>query len=278
MKRAEARMNPRGREENILLVLMGVSAFFFIAFHVSPLWELAYHIWFVGMMAALALVAIINASLIAGYRNALVFLALGVTIGFSVEQFGIATGLIFGPYVYTEKLLPKIVDVPLVIPFCWFAVVYLAHVLANLILTGMPNTSERKLWRLATLSAVTAFVATGFDVAIDPLMSHRKVEAWIWTEGGDYFGVPFRNFQGWVITAFIIDLGYRLFVRSFGAHPIAGNANWAGYWAIGAWAGLAVGFILIATPVETQLIAVFAVFLPALMAAIGVARPRTAAA
>lgn len=255
-------------QENILVFVMGFAAFAFIAFHVSPLWKFAYHLWFTGLMFTLAVLALINAVLTTGYRNAIVFLVLAAVIGFSAEQFGIVSGLIFGPYVYTDRLQPKLLDVPIVIPLCWFAIVYFAHVLTNLIISGVANLKEHRLWRLSILAMLTAFIATGFDLAIDPLMSHKEVQAWIWTDGGAYFGVPFKNFQGWVLTAFAIDSLYRLFVREKGVKPVARDPQWAAMWVIAAWAALAVGFILIGNPIETQMIAVFAVLLPAALAAV----------
>ena len=85
-----------------------------------------------------------------------VFLVLASVIGFSAEQFGIVSGLIFGPYEYTDRLQPKLLDVPIVIPLCWFAIVYFAHVLTNLIISGVANLKDREAVEMRTSSV--AFV------------------------------------------------------------------------------------------------------------------------
>lgn len=266
---------PTDRQEMILLVVMGIGALSFIAFHVSPLWGLSHLIWFGGFMALLAFLAFINASLLSGYRNAAVFLALGAIIGFTMEKIGVETGLVFGQYVYSDKLGTKLSGVPYVIPLCWFGVVYFAHVLTNLIINGHPAARKATAIDTAGLALITALIATGFDVAVDPVMSHKNVETWIWTDGGEFFGVPFRNFQGWLVTSFLIDVIYRTFTARAGSRPVTQKPGLAVLCAICAWAGLAVGFMLISQPVESQMIAVFTILVPAIIAAIAYHLKRT---
>src|SRR5262245_11890214 len=127
------------------------------AFHVSPLWQYSFLIWFTPLMSALAAVAFVNASLLLGYRNAFVFLSLAAVIGFTAEQVGIWTGFVFGPYHYTEKLGPKLIDVPWVIPLCWFAVIYFSHLLTNVIARKHP-TATSGVGDVIALAAVTALI------------------------------------------------------------------------------------------------------------------------
>jgi uncharacterized membrane protein len=248
--------------EITLLGAMLLVASAVVAFHVSPLWQWSHLIWFTPMMAGLAIVAFLNASLLLGYRNAFVFLLLGATIGYAAEQFGIWTGLVFGPYRYTDKLGFKLIDVPWVIPLCWFAIVYFAHVLTNVIVHTHPVARARDVFILA---AVTALVATGFDVAMDPAMSHPEIQAWVWLTGGDYMGVPFKNFQGWFLTAFLIDLLYRGYAMREGIQPIGTRYRLATLTMLVVWGALGFGYMLIGLPVATQLIAVFTIMLPALL-------------
>lgn len=248
---------------------MAALVFFFVAFHISPLWHFSFLIWFGALMALFAIVGFINASLMVGYKKAALFVALGAIIGFCFEQVGIWTGAIFGPYHYTALLGPKLIDVPWVIPFSWFAAVYFAHVLTNLIIRATPVMKPVGLVQTAGMSLLTALIATGFDVAIDPTMSHPEVAAWIWdgmTPAEGYFGVPFKNFQGWVITAFLIDFLYRLIAPRLADAPISDRRRQASLYAIAMWLGLAFGFMLIGMPIATQLIAVFVMALPAFLA------------
>ena len=41
-----------------------------------------------------------------------------------------------------------------------------------------------------------------WDLSFDPICSTIN-HAWIWLEGGSYFGVPFSNFLGWLLTTFV---------------------------------------------------------------------------
>lgn len=254
--------------EKTLYGLMAVGLFFLLAFHVSPFWKISYLFWYKGMLAMLGLVGFINAAQLLGYKKAGVYLALAACIGFSMEQIGIWTGWVFGPYTYTDKLGPKLIDVPYVIPFAWFAVIYFAHVIANLILRASPIARDKGMVESAIVALLTAFIATGLDMALDPAMSHPTINAWVWTEGGAYMGVPFKNFQGWVLTAFLIDFLFRVYsqrvsdagiARSYSVRTIA-------LFAIAGWMGLGLGFMVIGFPVQTQLIAVFTVMLPGALA------------
>ncbi len=249
-----------------LFWLMVIGVFFILVFHVSPFWGLSYLLWFKGLMIGLAIVGLINAAILLGYRHAFIFLGLGALIGFSMEYMGVQTGSIFGPYKYSNLLGFKIGGVPWVIPLCWFALVYFAHVITNLIIYAHPVTQSKTLLHSAIISFLTAIVATGMDMALDPALSHPDVNAWIWTTGGQYFGVPFKNFQGWVITAFLIDFGYRLYSHKRSPQPLTPLFHSSANYAILAWAGLGLGFMVIGFPVETQLIAVFCVILPAFLA------------
>jgi len=253
-----------------LFWLMTIGIFILIAFHVSPFYGLSVLIWFQGAMAALAVVAFINASILLGYKHAVVFLILGAVIGWSLEHLGVLTGAVFGPYSYTAKLGFKIGAIPWVIPLCWFGIVYFAHVIANLILSGTPVLRANTVLQACLFSILTGLVATCMDMALDPALSHPEVLAWIWTDGGQYFGVPFKNFGGWVVTAFLIDICYRLYARRSSAKPNNKYAKLSGLYAILAWGGLGFSFMIIGYPVETQLTAIFCVILPALLALVKV--------
>ena len=252
--------------ETAMLIAMVLVAIFVSGFHVSPLWEWAFLIHFELLMGGLAVVAYLNAALLVGHRNAVVFLLLGALIGYSAEQLGIVTGWVFGPYYYTDKLGGKIGDVPWVIPLCWFALVYFAHVIVNLAMHSHPVARAHRLAHSVLLAAMTALIATGFDVAMDPAMSHPDIHAWVWTDGGEYMGVPFRNFRGWIGTAFLIDLLYRLYAARFGTQPVSNRVRYASLVLLLTWFCLGLGYMMIGYPVETQIVAVFCIVLPALIA------------
>jgi uncharacterized membrane protein len=64
------------------------------------------------------------------------------------------------------------------------------------------------------------------------LLSGPTIGAWVWTRGGPYYGVPLRNFLGWIVTTFTVYLLYRSVERRWtlqqiGRHPpsLAGTSS-----------------------------------------------------
>lgn len=254
------------RLEHLLIGLMVITVLFHLAFHVSPWINLAKDFNYEWAMIALFAFALSNGVLLIGWRNTLVFVVLGTTIGWSVEAYGIATGDVFGPYHYSDLLDPKLWTVPYVIPLAWFLVVYMAHVITNLMITRRPVQNNGKLYHLLLLSLVTGLIATAYDMAMDPTMS-QVVKAWIWDGNGKYFGVFFKNYAGWVVTAFAIDFLYRLWQRRFPSSAITNRPRLIAAFVIGAYSVLALAYMTFGYPVATQLVTVFVMGIPILTAA-----------
>jgi uncharacterized membrane protein len=55
---------------------------------------------------------------------------------------------------------------------------------------------------------------------VDPLLSGPVFKAWIWEQGGPYFGVPTQNFIGWLLTTFTVYGVYRLYERRTAPRPM----------------------------------------------------------
>jgi uncharacterized membrane protein len=83
-------------------------------------------------------VSLWSARTLIGWSAACGFAALAVPIGWFAEQMGASRGWFFGSYHYTNVLGPRIDDVPIAIPLMWFALTWLAWVMANLILWREP--------------------------------------------------------------------------------------------------------------------------------------------
>lgn len=144
---------------------------------------------------------------LAGHRAAFLFLGVTVVLSWVAEELGVRTGFIFGEYSYTSLLGPKLGSVPLVIPLYWFMIVYISYILANLMSEGTPVASPRLTpVRILLRALLTGLLATNYDLSFDPYMS-QVVKAWIWAPtnpNSSFFGVPFHNFYGWLVTAFLI--------------------------------------------------------------------------
>lgn len=141
--------------------------------------------------------AVLHAGQREGWKNALLLLALVFVVSLFYESVGVATGVIYGPYHYTDKLGPKFLGlVPYLIPVAWFMMSYPSFVIADRLVP-----SGWKRWqRLLAVAAVGGLAMTAWDVIMDPVMVAGG--HWVWDVEGAYFGIPLQNFWGWWLTVF----------------------------------------------------------------------------
>ena len=141
--------------------------------------------------------AVLHASQREGWKRALELLALVIVVSLAFESVGVATGLIYGPYHYTDKLGAKFLGlVPYIIPVAWFMMSYPSFVIADRLVP-----SGWKRWqRLLSVAAVGGLVMTAWDLVMDPIMVSGG--HWVWDTNGAYFGIPLQNFWGWWLTVF----------------------------------------------------------------------------
>lgn len=127
----------------------------------------------------------------------LVSAALIWTGGMAVEWFGVHTGHLFGSYGYSGILGPLLYGVPVTLGFAWIAVVCNAVLLCR--------DFGQSGWRLRLLRAVqVGFWIVLLDLVLDPVAHARGF--WTWGEGGGFYGVPVRNFGGWLIAGSLLSL------------------------------------------------------------------------
>ena len=172
------------------------------------------------LTAIVAMCSLAHAWYSLGGRHTLAFFGLSAVISWVYEQAGVATGLVFGAYHYTDYLGARLGDVPLLIPLAWFMMIYPSYVIANLALERRPTRTPEGMTRLVRLAAVSAVVMSLWDLVIDPILSGPSVRAWIWETGGPYFGIPIQNYVGWLLTTFTVYLAYRALERRFAPDPL----------------------------------------------------------
>lgn len=114
---------------------------------------------------------------------------------FIIEGAGAGTDFLFGSYDYTASFAPNLFGVPIAIGFAWLMVMATTHVLARWIIP-----SGGILYAIVGASG-----AVIIDLIIDPVAFLLK-EYWIWQDTGLYYGIPWTNFTGWFIVAFILHL------------------------------------------------------------------------
>ena len=195
------------------------------------------------LVPGFALFTFTHSVVMLGWERALVLLALCTFLSFGAEFVGQSTGLIFGPYYYTSLLGPKILGrVPVLIPFAWYMMFYPSYVVTNLLAESKPVSEQSGTAWLLWVSALSAMVMTAWDLTMDPIMSFHPCQAgsirclptvldenvighpaWVWVKGGEHFGVPLLNYRGWLLTAFVVFVTYRLIERRLAHRPWRGG-------------------------------------------------------
>ncbi len=120
---------------------------------------------------------------------------------FGFELFGTSTGWPFGNYAYTDFLGTKVFGhVPWTIPLSWFYMGLASYLIGTWIAQRLGG-GRRAIWGVLA----GAWMLTAWDLVLDPAMAHEslRVKFWVWDEQGPYFGMPVKNFAGWVATGLI---------------------------------------------------------------------------
>ncbi|MGD0892824.1 MAG: carotenoid biosynthesis protein [Terracidiphilus sp.] len=211
--------------------------------------------------------AVLHCGRCEGWTRTGLFFATAAVVSYLLEETGVRTGLVYGPYHYSDMLGPKLGHVPVLIPLAWFMMIYPSWVTARALLRGV-NT--RSAAGIAALALVAALVMTAWDTVMDPGMA--AAGNWVWEQGGAYFGVPLRNYFGWVLTTFLVYCGAGLIWR-LTASQIAGRRDAAGG-VSGVFAGLpaivytvhGVRYVTAGRIEALHVVALFAMVLPGLAA------------
>jgi putative membrane protein len=121
--------------------------------------------------------------------------AVVLVCAWAMEFIGHTTGFPFGSYDYTERFQPQLGGVPLLIPLAWLMMLPPSWAVARAI-TGQASGPA--------FVAMTAIAITAWDLFLDPQMVNWDV--WRWADPGPfhYFGIPWVNFAGWLLTASLI--------------------------------------------------------------------------
>lgn len=165
-----------------------------------------------------AVFALIHGAQRYGWRGILTFTAFCLGVGALSESLSLRIGFPFGHYYFTDVMGPKIFDLPLLLVLAYLGMGYLAWTLA-LLITGP---------RIILLPLVAAFAMLAWDLSMEPAWATVD-RAWIWKQGGPYFGVPLTNFFGWFLTAYVF---YQLFALYCRARPNITKIQVKSYWQI----------------------------------------------
>ena len=158
---------------------------------------------------------LLHASRRYGWDGALAYFVIAVVLANVFENMSITTGFPFGPYHHTASMGPQLFHVPLIVGPIFAAAGYLGWVLAGILLGDV--FSARRIDLPVAKPLIAAFIATSWDLCVDPIGGTLNRD-WVWVDGGGYFGVPWLNFFGWMLTLWLIFQVFALFL-SMRARP-----------------------------------------------------------
>jgi uncharacterized membrane protein len=203
---------------NALIWALFAAIFYLIAVEAVAPWVSLPGLGNIGFTLVFVLFAVLHCARCHGWRRTGLFFAAAAVVSWLLEETGVRTGLVYGPYHYSDLLGFKLGHVPILIPLAWFMMIYPSWMVARALVCGVDTRSAAGI---AALALIAAMVMTAWDTVMDPGMS--AAGNWIWEHGGPYFGVPLRNYFGWLLTTFLVYVGAGLIWR--GAKLITSTAR-----------------------------------------------------
>ncbi|MGY1725932.1 carotenoid biosynthesis protein [Geodermatophilus sp. SYSU D01062] len=146
-------------------------------------------------------VSVTSAAVAHGARAGAAVLGLVAVTAVAFESVGLATGVPYGTYSYSDALGPTLLGVPFLVPLAWLMMAWPSRVLAGLLTRGV-RPGRRRPARVAVAAAVFA----GWDVVLDP----QLVQAGYWTWAHPTPGlpgidtVPLTNLAGWLLAGLVL--------------------------------------------------------------------------
>ena len=132
-----------------------------------------------------------------GWRVPLMF-GVASLVALGSELLGTSTGYPFGGYSYTPLLGYMVLGlVPFPIPISWTLVLYCSLAMCGRLLPARDDGRTRLAWAF-----VAGLILTAWDVAMDPAMV--RTAHWVWHEPGQFYGMPYTNWIGWIATGTVI--------------------------------------------------------------------------
>jgi putative membrane protein len=187
-----------------------------------------------------ASLALIHGTILYGRRGILAFTGFCLGTGALCESLSLRTGIPFGHYYFTDVMGPKLFGLPFLLVLAYLGIGYCSWILALLIL----KAHDRPLvgTDIAAVPLLASFIMFAWDLSMEPQWATVD-RAWIWRDGGPFFGVPVSNFLGWYLTAYLFFQAFALYLRG---RPVR-SAISAGLWRmpVGMYSICALGNLLI---------------------------------
>jgi uncharacterized membrane protein len=161
--------------------------------------------------------ALLHGHLLYRMRGILIFSALCLGSGTFFESLSLRTGFPFGHYYFTDLMGPRLFQLPILLALAYLGMGYLSWILALAIL-GHKTEQPRGL-RVILLPLIASCIMVAWDLSMDPVWANID-HAWVWQQGGSYFGVPISNFLGWSLTTYVFYQSFALYLRRQPTQPL----------------------------------------------------------
>jgi uncharacterized membrane protein len=141
-------------------------------------------------------VSVSSAAVGRGARTGLGVLVLVAVVAVLLEALGLATGVPYGQYTYSEALGPTLLGVPFLVPLAWLMMAWPSWVLAARL---APRSRPARV-------LVAAYVFAAWDVVLDPQMVQAGYWRWADPQPGlpGIDTVPLTNLAGWLLAGVVL--------------------------------------------------------------------------
>lgn len=112
-------------------------------------------------------------------------------VTFIIEAIGVATGKVFGVYIYGDVLGFKLLEVPLLIGFNW-----------TVVILGLASFVTRYIKNRILAAPLIALGAVLFDMIMEPIA--MALDYWHWSNGV----IPIQNYVAWFVIGLAAAAGY----------------------------------------------------------------------
>ena len=137
-----------------------------------------------------------------GLKNILMFSFVAMAVSLFFETMGANFGLFFSKYVYTSEIPgPKIFGFDVYSLIAYGMGPYLVWSLAQAAVGQFDNRFRKG--DVIIIPVVAAFLLVAVDYATDPLLATID-QAYIWEKPGIYYGIPYQNYLGWYLMAYVL--------------------------------------------------------------------------
>ena len=115
---------------------------------------------------------------------------------YGVEYVGVHYGVPYGDFSYQIELGPMVAGVPVGLPVFFVPLVLNSYLLV-LLLVGPRSATAARVGRVLAALALVLVV----DLVLDP--AAVGLGLWVYDGGGAYYGVPWTNYAGWVLSGLV---------------------------------------------------------------------------